>query len=165
MTSIRPKDLAARVTALTEPVIEQLGYELIQVEVSNQPGGGILRLYLDTVPPGDDSRGVTADDCGLVSRTLSDLFDVEEPALLEAYGLEVSSPGLFRPLSKPAHFSRVIGQRVKVKTYQKVNNRRAYTGALVAATGEQITVEVDGQLYEIALSDVAKANLEPELHF
>jgi ribosome maturation factor RimP len=79
------------------------------------------------------------------------------------YHLEVSSPGLFRPLTKAAHYDRAIGARVKIKTFEKKDNRRVYTGILKAHAEGQLTVEVDGAEFLIPLDDVAKANLEPLL--
>ena len=168
-----PKSIADRVRALVTPVVEREGYELVDVEFVVERGRPILRMYVDTVPPGDESRGVTVDDCSHVSRIVSDLLDVEEETapiggiggIGGKYNLEVSSPGLFRPLTKPAHFDRVIGQRVRVKTYDKIDERRVFTGTLVGHQDGRVVVDVDGQQYELSLVDVAKANLEPELNF
>ena len=170
---------AERVRALASPVVEQEGYELIDVEFVTERGRAILRMYVDTVPPGDEHRGITVDDCSHISRIVSDLLDVEDDdeaapraALIGGnYNLEVSSPGLFRPLTKAAHFERVVGERIKVKTYQKIEERRVFTGVLVefnGANGAQngtLVVDVDGRQYSLPLADVAKANLEPELNF
>lgn len=158
------KTTAERAHELVTGVVEQEGYELIDVEFVTERGRAILRMYVDTVPPGDETHGVTVDDCSHLSRIISDVLDVED-AVNGNYHLEVSSPGLFRPLTKPAHFERVIGQRVRVKTYQKIEDRRVFTGELVELREGTLIVNVDGRAFELALADVAKANLEPDLNF
>ena len=156
--------LADRVQALIEPAIEGEGYELLEATFITERGRAILRLFIDTIPPSDAERGVSVEDCTNVSRLVGDLLDIED-TVGGQYHLEVSSPGLFRPLTKPAHFERVIGQRVKVKTFQKIGERRVFIGRLVGLQEGRIQVEVDGQLHELDSRDVAKANLEPELGF
>ncbi len=156
---------AERAKALVNAVVEREGYELVDVEFVTEMGRAILRMYVDTVPPGDEHHGVTVDDCSHLSRVISDVLDVED-AVSGQYNLEISSPGLFRPLTKTPHFERVIGQRVKVKTYQKIDGRRVFTGELIGISDDGVlTVEVDGHRYTMPVADVAKANLEPELKF
>ncbi|MEL7369413.1 MAG: ribosome maturation factor RimP [Myxococcota bacterium] len=159
-----PKSTAERAQALVTGVVEQEGYELVDVEFVSERGRAILRMYVDTVPPGDEHRGITVDDCSHLSRIVSDVLDVDD-SIGGRYHLEVSSPGLFRPLTKPAHFERVIGQRIKVKTYAKIENRRVFTGTLKQFADGKLAIEIDGQPFDLSLSDVAKANLEPELNF
>ncbi|MEQ9496781.1 MAG: ribosome maturation factor RimP [Deltaproteobacteria bacterium] len=153
-----------RVKTLLDPVVEREGYELLDVEYVSDRGRMILRLYIDTVPPGTPEKGVTVEDCSFVSRTVGDILDVEE-VIGDKYHLEVSSPGLFRPLTKPAHFDRVVGERVKVKTFEKLDGRRVFTGTLTAHEGGELTVHIDGTDFSLNLDNVAKANLEPELDF
>lgn len=152
-----------RVKAIVERVIEREGYELLQVEHVTERGRAILRLYIDTTPPGRGG-GVTVEDCSHVSRIVGDLLDVEE-AVRGEYHLEVSSPGLFRPLTKPAHFERALGERIQVRTYSKIGDRRVFTGILRKHEEGTLIVEVDGTAHQIALQDVAKANLQPALDF
>ena len=159
-----PKSTADKTRELVTTVVDREGYELVDVEFVTERGRAILRMYIDTVPPGDENRGITVDDCSHLSRIISDVLDVED-AVAGNYNLEISSPGLFRPLTKPAHFDRVVGQRVKVKTYQKIEDRRMFTGQLVAHRDGLLVVDVDGRQYELSIKDVAKANLEPELNF
>ena len=156
------KRVAERVKALAEPVVEREGYELIDVELGTDHGRSILRLYIDSNDPA--RGGVNVEDCSHVSRIVGDLLDVEE-VVEGAFNLEVSSPGLFRPLTKPAHFDRAIGERVKVKTFAKHEDRRVFTGVLRAHTDGHLLMEVDGREYRLSLKDVAKANLEPALEF
>lgn len=143
---------------LIEPSIDALGYELVQVELTQSGKDPVLRIYIDA--PG----GILVEDCERVSRDLSVLFDVEDP-LPGTYLLEVSSPGLDRPLTKPAHFARVLEQKVKVLMRSYVLGRRRFTGQLVEANDEYIVVEVDGETYELALSDIESARLQPEFDF
>jgi ribosome maturation factor RimP len=151
-----------RVRSRVTPVVAREGFELIDVELTSEHGRAILRLYIDTIPPGTKERGVTVDDCSHVSRIVGDLLDIEE-IIDGQYHLEVSSPGLFRPLTKPEHFDRVIGALVKVKTYEKVDGRRVFTGILKGHEKGMLKLEVDGHEYAVALEQIAKANLEPSL--
>ena len=122
--------------ALTVPHIEELllpgaetlGLELVAVELS---GGdtSIVRIYIDT------PKGVTVDDCAKASRQFSAILDVEDP-ISNKYTLEVSSPGMDRPLAKPEHFQAVVGQDVKIKMTTLVNGRRRFTGELIEANDE-----------------------------
>ena len=166
-TSLSGKTQAARirdaVRGLVEKLLEREGYELLETEYVMDRGRPILRLYVDTIPPSTEGRGVSVEDCTHVSRWVSDVLDVEDVVPGE-YNLEVSSPGLFRPLTKAAHFERAVGERIKVKTYEKQDGRRVFTGILEARDEDRLVVRVDdGQTFEIPLGSVAKANLEPHL--
>ena len=145
--------------ALTVPHIEELllpgaetlGLELVAVELS---GGdtSIVRIYIDT------PNGITVDDCARASRQFSAILDVEDP-ISNKYTLEVSSPGMDRPLAKPVHFKAVVGQDVKIKMATLVDGRRRFTGELVEATEEFAVVEVDGEQSELPYSDMDRARL------
>jgi ribosome maturation factor RimP len=156
------KRVVERVRTLADPVIEREGYELIDVELGTDHGRTILRLYIDA--KSERSQGVTVEDCSHVSRIVGDLLDVEE-VMDGAFNLEVSSPGLFRPLTKPAHFVRAVGERVKVKTFRKLDERRVFTGVLRGIEDGHLLMDVEGREYRLRLEDVAKANLEPALEF
>jgi len=165
MSSSRATQIRDRVHQLVEPVLEAERFELIETEFLGEGRGAVLRLYIDSIPPGTKEEGVSVDDCQRVSRVVGDLLDVED-AIPGAYRLEVSSPGLFRPLTKPAHFTRELGNRVKVKTFEKREGRRTYTGCLEDFEGERLTLSLeDGQRFTFELREVAKANLEPLLEF
>lgn len=153
----------ATVRALVEGIVQRAGFELVELEMVPERGAQILRLYIDTIPPGTKERGVTVEHCSTVSRAVSEVLDADENIIDGNYTLEVSSPGLFRPLTKADHFDRALGQRVKVKTYDKIDNRRLFTGILKRREGDRIAVDVDGVEFAIELDKVAKANLEPEL--
>lgn len=146
--------------SLLEPLVEDLGYELILVELT---GGGsrVLRLYIDA--PG----GVLLEDCEEVSRSVGAYLDVEDP-ISGNYNLEVSSPGVDRPLVKPGHFQRFTGQRVKIRVAQHHMGRRRFTGLLVEADDAEaseagIVVDVDGEQYEFAYREIDNARLDPDL--
>lgn len=156
------KDTITKVRSLVDPVIGAASFELVDVELVSERGEHVLRLYIDTIPPSTPTAGVSVEHCATVSRLVGEIAAVDE-AIDGNYTLEVSSPGLFRALTKPDHFDRVIGQRIKVKTFDKIQNRRVFTGLLARRQADEIVVSVDGVDFTIALDKVAKANLEPEL--
>lgn len=139
------------------PGAEALGYEIVAVELS---GGdiSIVRVYIDT------PDGVTVDDCAKASRQFGAIMDVEDP-ISNRYTLEVSSPGMDRPLAKPIHFKAVVGQDVKIKMATLVNGRRRFSGELVEATDEFAVVEVDGEQSELPYEDMDRARLVPVYNF
>jgi ribosome maturation factor RimP len=141
---------------LLKPVVEGLGIELWELEYAANRGNGLLRLYIDT------AEGVTLEDCERVSRAVSDVLDREDP-LPGHYTLEVSSPGLERPLRTAAHFARYVGGEVFVELSQPVEARRRFKGLLVAAGEASIEVEVDGRRYELPIAWIRKAHLVPDV--
>jgi ribosome maturation factor RimP len=152
--------MALTVTHIEElliPGAETLGLELVAVELS---GGdtSILRIYIDT------PNGITVEDCTKASRQFSAILDVEDP-ISNKYTLEVSSPGMDRPLAKPLHFKAVVGQQVKIKMSTLVSGRRRFTGELIEATDEFAVVEVDGEQSELPYSDMDRARLTPVYDF
>lgn len=138
---------------LLQPGAEALGYELVAVEMS---GGdtSILRVYIDS----DD--GITVTDCANASRQFGAILDVADP-ISSRYTLEVSSPGMDRPLAKPTHFADYVGSDVKIKMATLVNGRRRFTGELVEANDEFAVVEVDGEQTELPYIDMDRARLIP----
>ena len=136
---------------LLEPAIEALGYELVELEFPPH----LLRIYIDR------EGGVTVDDCEKVSRQVSAVLDVEDP-IPGAYTLEVSSPGLDRPLRKPADFARFAGGRMKLELALPRDGRRRYTGVLKGCEAGEVLIEVDGVLHKLPLADIGKARLVPE---
>jgi ribosome maturation factor RimP len=162
MSKDEAKERLDRIRRAVEGVVRREGFELLDVELASERNRFIVRLYIDTVPPGTKERGVTVDHCSYVSRIVGDLLDVED-VIDGEYHLEVSSPGLFRPLTKPEHFERALGERVKVKTYEKIDGRKVFTGILKAAQEGRLVIEIDGADYTVRAESVAKANLEPLL--
>jgi len=147
-------ELEGRIRGLLEPTVTGLGYELVMVELTD--GGRLLRLYIDS------EAGIELRDCEIVSHQVSGLLDVEDP-LQGHYNLEVSSPGLDRPLVKPEHFIRFSGCRARVRMRVPRDGRRNFTGTLGDLRDGMLTLEVDGQSFRLPLEDIALARLVPEL--
>jgi ribosome maturation factor RimP len=141
-------------TALLRPVVEGLGYELWELECAPGRGDGFVRLYLDS------EAGITVDDCERVSRAVSEVLDAED-AVEGHYTLEVSSPGLDRPLRTAAHFARFVGDTVFVELVQPQDGRRRFEGRLTLASAETIEIEVDGQRHVLPVAGIRKAHLAP----
>ncbi len=141
---------------LLEPAIERMGFELADLELKLGGQDGLLRIFIDK----DD--GIDVEDCESVSRQVSAILDVEDP-LPGNYTLEVSSPGLDRTLTKPAHFQRFMGEDVRVKLRFPLEGRRNFRGALKSANDENIEVEVDGESHSLSLATIESARLVPSL--
>lgn len=148
--------LEKKLSDMFESVIESMDYELVCVELTGSGNGTILRVYIDS------DKGITVDDCTAVSYQLSGLLEVEDP-IQSQYTLEISSPGLDRPLVKPEHFMQFVGDLVKVRSTEAVLGRRNFKGILESFDGEHLSVVVDNEVYEIPLDIVEKANLVPVL--
>ena len=147
--------LERQLTELLEAPVSAAGYELVGLEFIRAGEHSTLRLFID------HENGITVDDCAEVSHQASAVLDVEDPISV-AYNLEVSSPGLERPLFKPAHYQQFIGHEVSIVLKMAVGNRRKWKGVIQAVDGEMITVQVDGQEEQFALSNISKANLIPK---
>ena len=145
-------------TALLQPVVEGLGYELWELEYQPGRGNALLRLYIDT----EAHAGITVDDCERVSRATSDTLDAADP-IPGNYTLEVSSPGIERPLRTARHFAPYAGETVFVEMVHLVDERRRFTGRLVASDDSTIEVEVEGRTHRLPLSGIRKAHLAPDL--
>ncbi|HIQ61782.1 MULTISPECIES: ribosome maturation factor RimP [Pseudoflavonifractor] len=137
------------VAQLAQPIVEQAGCTLWDVEYVKEAGEWFLRVYIDK------EGGVDINDCEAVSRPLSDLLDEADP-IQGSYTFEVSSAGLDRPLKKPEHFAACAGQQVDVRFYRPVDGRKEYTGALVGCDGDG-NVTVDDKTFE--KKDVAQVRL------
>lgn len=137
---------------LLEKTVSGLGFELVDVEISNS--GRMLRVFIDK------PNGVNVDDCAAVSNHLTRLFAVEE---VEFDRLEISSPGLDRPLKRPADFRRFVGEQARVKVRLPLNGRKKFAGLLRSVEEEGIRLEVEGEIVAIAFSDIDKARLIPNI--
>jgi ribosome maturation factor RimP len=145
-----------KLVRLLRDEVELLGYELVGVELSGQAKGGkLLRLYID------HEDGINLDDCVQVSHQVSGVLDVEDP-IREHYRLEVSSPGLDRPLFEPAHFERFVGHRARIKTHAKIEGRHRFTGILRGVQEAEVLIEDEGTLYRIGFDQIESARLVPE---
>ncbi len=142
-----------KVRELREASVDALGYELLHSEFAGS-GGSILRLYIDA--PG----GIEVDDCATVSRQVSLILDVEDP-LKNAYTLEVSSPGMDRPLVKPDHFKQFAGEKARIVMHTHVLGRRRFLGKLIEADDELVVLEAEGESYELPYELMESARLEP----
>ncbi|HDZ86887.1 MAG TPA: ribosome maturation factor RimP [Actinobacteria bacterium] len=142
---------------IMEPEVEDMGLELVEATLLNK--GGRLILYVAI----DKEDGVTVDDCGLVSKRLSIILD-ENDLLKGQYDLEVSSPGINRPLTKKSHFEQFSGQRVKIKTKMPINGSRNFTGVF-EAKDDGVSVTIDDEKTEIPYENIKKANLKIDVKF
>jgi len=143
-------------TPLFEPVVESMGYELVGVEFQGAGGHGTLRVYIDR------EQGVSLDDCAAISHQISGILDVEEP-IKQAYDLEISSPGIDRPLFKLADFERFAGRTAKIKLAVDLEGRKNFKGRLQGvADARMVIIEVDGEAFYLPFADIGKANLVGE---
>jgi ribosome maturation factor RimP len=148
--------LEERVTRLLEPTVSALGYELLGVEYLAQGKHSRLRLYIDA------PAGIGLEDCEVVSHQVSGVLDVDDP-IRGQYSLEVSSPGLDRPLFRPAHFARFVGQKVKVRLHHPRDGQRNFHGRIALVDNEQVYISMeDGSQLALLCEDIDKANLVPE---
>jgi ribosome maturation factor RimP len=158
---MKREEIQDQVETLIAPILDDFGYELVDLQYRKEGRSMALRIFIDK--PG----GITLDDCVSVSREISAILEIEDP-IRSAYRLEVSSPGLDRPLKKPADFDRFTGQLVKVKTLQMLDpdargtSRKTFTGRLLGRDGDNLRIELDdrrGGIAVIALEAIDKANL------
>ncbi|TYT25109.1 ribosome maturation factor RimP [Luteimonas viscosa] len=152
---------ATQLSALLAPTVEALGLQLLGIEYLPAPGGSLVRLYLDVPDAEAETRYVTIEDCEAVSREVSARLDVEDP-ISGNYTLEVSSPGIDRPLFAPAQFARFAGERAKVGLKLPQEGRRRLTGTIVSVEGGSILFDVDGQPLTVDFDNVDKARLVPD---
>jgi ribosome maturation factor RimP len=158
---MRPVDLH-KVSEVVLPVVEGQGYDLVDVQWKHEAGRFVLRVFIDRRPGATDPN-VSLDDCSEVSHALSSALDVAD-LIAPAYSLEVSSPGLDRPLKKEADFARFVGQKAKIRTRHPVGeSRRNFSGRLVAVEAGKVKIDVGDQVCEVPVDDVEKANLVFEI--
>ena len=149
--------LETKLTKMLEPVVESLGYELVLLEYSPQRGGGTVRLFIDSL------GGITVEDCERVSREVSATLDVNDP-IPQNYRLEVSSPGIDRPLVKPEHFARFIGHAISVRLATPRAGRRNFSGRLTSYAKRAVSVEAEDGKFDFALDEIERAHLIPDLN-
>lgn len=141
--------------ALVEPVVADLGFELWGLELASAPGRSLLRVYIDS------AGGITLDDCARVSRRLAALLDVEDP-VRGPYDLEVSSPGLDRPLFSLAQFARYAGREVRIRLRAKIEGRRRLTGRIIEVARESLTIDGDDGRHVVPADMIESARLTAE---
>ena len=145
----------AKIETLTEllrPSSEALGYEFLGLEFIGQGAHSVLRLYID------HEEGISVEDCTKVSHQASGILEVEDP-ISSQYTLEVSSPGLDRPLFSLPHFKKVVGQEISIRCHLGVDGRRKFKGLLNEVDENILVITVDNQPYEVDFQDIDKANL------
>ncbi|MGC9401260.1 MULTISPECIES: ribosome maturation factor RimP [Vibrio] len=147
--------LERQLTDMLDAPVSASGYELVGLEFIRAGEHSTLRIYID------HANGINVDDCSEVSRQVSAVLDVEDPISV-AYNLEVSSPGLERPLFTAAHYEQFIGHEVNIVLKMAVENRRKWKGDIHSVDGETISVVVEGKQESFALSNISKANLIPK---
>ena len=148
------KAISERAQELADPIIQNNGLELVDCEFTNEFGIWILRFYIDKEP-----NGVTVEDCQNISRAISGVLDVEDVVPVR-YSLEVSSPGLERPLKKARDFEKYAGSQARLRTLHPVNdNRSNYFGTIFGMNGENVVMKVDGVEYKIPINELARAKL------
>jgi ribosome maturation factor RimP len=150
-------DAMEQVRQLLDPILESMGLSLWDLEFHKQGPRWLLRIFIDR-----ESGDVTLGDCETVSRDLSAALDVED-IISHAYTLEVSSPGLDRTLSKPAHFVRFTGSTIRIKTYRPIDGQKVFRGKLLGLVDDTVKVELEtGKVIEIPMTGITRASLEVE---
>lgn len=141
------------VKELAIPILEREALELVDIEFKREVRGWVLRIYIDK------EGGVSLNDCTLVSQQLGDVLDVEDP-IDTPYILEVSSPGLTRPLKGTKDYQRYIGRLVKIKTYKEIYGKKVFIGELSGLKEGIVNIKIDKKVYEIPYGLIASAHLE-----
>ncbi|SHH72371.1 ribosome maturation factor RimP [Ferrimonas marina] len=144
-----------RLTEMLNEPVEALGYELWGLQYIRAGNHSVLRLFID------HENGITVDDCAAVSRQVGAVLDVEDPINTE-YNLEVSSPGMDRPLFTAAHYEKYLGREVTVVLNMPMEGQRKWRGEIVAVEGETVTLRSNDQEQMVVLSNVQKAHLVPQ---
>lgn len=146
---------SARLTHLLQPLVEDLGYEFVGLEHSSNPKSPTLVIYIDR--PG----GIAVEDCARVSREVAALLDVEDP-IPGHYDLEVSSPGLDRPLFTLEQFERFCGEVAQVSLFAPLDGRRKFKGEILGIQDGKVRLDQDGTEVELDMGNIAKARLVPD---
>lgn len=138
---------------LVTPALEAMGFTVVRVRLASQPER-TLQIMVELL----DGSTVSVDDCGKISRTVSALLDVED-LIKGAYSLEISSPGIDRPLVKPADFERFTGHVAKIETRRPLEGRKRFRGRLLGIVGGDVRIDVEGEVAAIPLVEIAAAKL------
>jgi ribosome maturation factor RimP len=152
---MKSENLLQEIRQVVEPILQSQGLELVDLEYHREGRGWVLRIYIDR------EGGITLDDCAEVSGEVGAVLEVKD-LIPNPFVLEVSSPGLTRPLKKPEDFIKYRNRPVKIKLYEPLEGRKNFKGTLLGLEGEKVRLEVENQVYELPLQGIAKANLEIE---
>lgn len=144
-----------KLRVIVEKVVETMGYELVGIEYLQRDKTGLLRVYID------QQKGINLDDCQAVSHQLSGVLDVEDP-IAGNYNLEISSPGLDRPLFKAEDFQRFTGSQVKIKMSRAEGGRKNYKGTIQGLEDDKVILDMQGNEIRLALADIDQSRLIPE---
>jgi ribosome maturation factor RimP len=150
--------LIEQIEQLIAPVLQEHGAEQVDIQFVHEYGQWVLRFFLDK------TGGITLDDCAELSNHIGRILDASD-IIKQRYSLEVSSPGINRPLKKESDYQRFLGERVDVTLYAPLNGRRHFKGTLQSVNAGVVVVEeAPQQIFALSLADVAKAKLDPEIH-
>jgi ribosome maturation factor RimP len=144
-----------KLNELLQPLVEDLGYEFVGLEYNSNPKNSMLRIYID----GQDGVGI--EDCETVSRETAALLDVKDP-IRSQYNLEVSSPGLDRPLFTPSHYNEFVGCEAQINLFAPQDGRRKFKGPILSAGENSVSIEQDGSEVTLDYDNIAKAKLVPD---
>lgn len=140
---------------LLRPGVEALGFELVGIDFQPREKNSLVRLYIDS------EQGISLENCEAVSRQVSGILEVDDP-ISGRYTLEVSSPGLDRPLFEPAHFKKFIGKKARIKMIIEVDGRKNFSGIIQSVTDTGVTLLVEDSKFELVFEDIKSARLVPE---
>jgi len=149
--------LIDKLVTLIEPIVSGLNYELYHLEFVKEGNENYLRIYIDK-----ETGGISLEDCEKVSRAVSEMLDIKDP-IVEAYYLEVSSPGIDRVLHTEEHLQRYIGSKILVKLSGLLNGKKKYEGELIDFNSEELKINSEGNEVSIPRSKVSSVNLRGEL--
>ncbi len=153
------KELIEKIRELIEVPLLKRNIEIVDLEWRRERRGWTLRIFIDK------STGISVEDCAKVSSLVSKILD-EEDFIHHSYTLEVSSPGIDRPLTKKEHFERFVGEKARITLKNPVEGRKNFTGLLLGVEKENtIMLEVEGKVWKFSLEDIKKARLQPEIKF
>lgn len=152
------KEIQQKIEGVARPVIESLGYRLVDCELIFEQGIRILRFYIDK-----QGEAVAVRDCEIVSRNLGDMLDAEDLLPNLRYNLEVSSPGLDRPLKNVEDFKKYRGEVVKIKTREPIDGRSNYKGVVESVCDDSVNLLIDGKNYKVGLNQISKARVVPKI--
>jgi len=148
--------LLEKIEELVSPVLAENRMELVDLEFQHEHGQWILRFYLDK------DGGITLDDCAMMSDRIGQVLDTDDP-IPQNYSLEISSPGLYRPLRKLSDFQKYTGERVDVSLFAPQDGRRHFKGTIVSVQADNVSVESEGKTFVLPFASIAKAKLDPEI--
>ncbi|MBT8054471.1 MAG: ribosome maturation factor RimP [Xanthomonadales bacterium] len=146
---------SVKLTHLIQPLVEDLGYEFVGLEHGSNTKNPVVAVYIDS------TDGIAVEDCEKVSREVAALLDVEDP-IPGHYNLEISSPGLDRPLFTPEHFRQFAGEVAKITLFAPQDGQRKFKGTILGAEGDRVTIEVDESEVSLEMNNIAKARLVPD---